>query len=479
MQLLPRRARRAVAKWLAKELNLNAVDSGRGWFTLFESGETHIGGWQQDEQLSPDRALANYAVYACATLIASDIGKICIDLKERKDGVWVATDSPSFSPVLRKPNHFQTRQQFVECWVLSKLVGAGGGNAYILKVRDNRNVVTRLYVLDPSRVTTLVADDGSVYYRLDRDPLSRQPHDDIIVPASEIIHDRLECLFHPLVGVSPLVAANMPALQSGRIQQHSESFFKNQSRPGGMLTAPDRISPETAERLKTEFERKFSGENRGRLFVGGDGLEFNAIGESAVNSQLVEQLQLTAEQVCSAFHVPAYMIGVGKTPSYDNQMALQQQYFAQCLHKLFNAIEDLLDDGIGLTAAGYRSEFDLGDLIRMDPEKQAVVLEKLSQRGIISPNEGRAKFGYLPVTGGESPMIQVQNASLAAIAKRDAKDDPFATSAPSASAPKETSADEDKAANDDEYHGSALDYKLKAEFWMQVEKQEHQRVIAR
>jgi hypothetical protein len=32
-----------------------------------------------------------------------------------------------------------------------------------------------------------------------------------------------------------------------------------------------------------------------------------------------------------------------------------------------------------------------------------------------------------PVDGGDSPMIQQQNFSLAALAKRDAKDDPFAT----------------------------------------------------
>jgi hypothetical protein len=50
-----------------------------------------------------------------------------------------------------------------------------------------------------------------------------------------------------------------------------------------------------------------------------------------------------------------------------------------------------------------------------------------------------------PVKGGESPMIQQQNFSLAALAKRDAKDDPFGTAPAPAPAAKP-----DAAANDDD-----------------------------
>jgi phage portal protein BeeE len=47
------------------------------------------------------------------------------------------------------------------------------------------------------------------------------------------------------------------------------------------------------------------------------------------------------------------------------------------------------------------------------------------QSGVISPNEARFKENYPPVPGGESPMVQEQNYSLAALAKRDALDNPF------------------------------------------------------
>ena len=53
----------------------------------------------------------------------------------------------------------------------------------------------------------------------------------------------------------------------------------------------------------------------------------------------------------------------------------------------------------------------------------------LVKGSLLTPNEGRSALNYKPVSGGDSIYIQQQNYSLEAIAKRDAKDDPFATGA--------------------------------------------------
>ena len=121
------------------------------------------GAWQRNvPPISVDTALTYSAVFRCISLISSDIAKMRVKLVRLTEaGVWEETENPAFSPVLRKPNRWQTHIQFFSNWVESKLVF---GNAYILKERDARNVVTRLYVLDPQRVTVLVAPDSSVYY---------------------------------------------------------------------------------------------------------------------------------------------------------------------------------------------------------------------------------------------------------------------------------------------------------------------------
>lgn len=375
--------------------------------------------------------MAQATVFACMTLIASDIGKLRIKLVEEDRGIWLETKSPAFSPVLSKPNRYQTRQKFVEQWIISKL---SAGNTYALKVRDDRNVVIGLYVLDPCRVTPLVAPDGSVYYRLGEDDLNQVPVGLPAVPASEIIHDRMVCLFHPLVGVTPIFACGLAATQALNIQNNSAKFFGNLSKPGGIITAPRKIDDVTAARIKEYWDRNYKGDNIGKVAVLGDGLEYAPMAVNPVDAQLVDQLKLSAEQICSVFHVPAYMVGAAPPPAYNNIEALNQQYYSQCLQALIESLEACLDEGLGLTKTiegrTLGTELCLDDLLRMDSKTLAEVEGLKVQRGISAPDEARAKFNLPAVTGGGTPYLQQQNYSLEALSKRDASSDPFGTAAP-------------------------------------------------
>ena len=100
---------------------LNSVSENRsGWFRLFES---FAGAWQTNTVVDRNLVLSYHAVYACITLIASDIAKLRMKLVEQDaTGIWAETESPAYSPVLRKPNSIQTRIQFWEAWIISKLI---------------------------------------------------------------------------------------------------------------------------------------------------------------------------------------------------------------------------------------------------------------------------------------------------------------------------------------------------------------------
>ena len=432
--------RRGLTSVLQKAGMLSYVPTrGRGvGFSWFGEGPDSF---QRDVEVVHDKVLAHPTVYACITLIASDVAKIGLELRQKKDdGYWEVTSNPAYSPVLRKPNHYQTRQQFIECWMISKLQR---GNAYALKVRDARRVVVKLLVLDPTRVQPLVAPNGAVFYQLNSDDLSGLPMDLPAVPASEIIHDRMECLFHPLVGVSPIFACGVAATLGLKIDSAAARFFQNMSRPSGVLTAPAAISDEVAARLKREWEKNYTADNIGKVAVLGDSLKFESMAINAVDSQQAEQLKLSDERICSSFHVPGFMVGVGALPSYDNVQALWQQYYNQCLQKHFESIEAVLDDGLALDPAVLRTEFCLDDLLRMDSKTLAEVEGLKVQRGISAPNESRRKFNLAPAAGGDSPMVQQQNYSLAALAKRDASEDPFGKATPSpAPAPAGTGAED-------------------------------------
>jgi HK97 family phage portal protein len=402
---------------------LSPVDQNRGWFPLIR--ESFAGAWQNNVEVKPESVLAYHAVFACMTLIASDVAKLRVKLIGKTEGdVWQEITNPAYTPVLRKPNYYQTRIQFWESWMLSKL---SRGNTYVLKERDERGVVRALYILEPKRVKPMVSsEDGSVWYELQTDWLSGLPTDTVLVPASEIIHDRFNCLFHPLVGLSPIFACGLAAMQGLAIQNNSTNLFQNASRPGGLLIAPGEIRKEDAQRLKEYWDSGFSGQNSGKVAVLGDGLKYEALSVTPEDAQLIEQLKWTAEVVCSTFHVPPYKIGVGDMPSYNNVQALNVEYYSQCLQALIESAELCLDEGLSL-GENIGVEFDLYSLLRMDSVTQMDMLTKAA--GVMSPNEMRKKLDLPPVPGGGSPYLQQQNYSLEALAERDANS-PLVTPGP-------------------------------------------------
>jgi HK97 family phage portal protein len=394
---------------------------------------------------SAESMLAYSAVYSCISLISKDVGKLRPRLMAlSSDKIWEELDVSAYSPVLRKPNRYQTRNQFYEQWLISKLVN---GNTYVLKERDDRGVVRALYILDPRGVVPLIAPDGSVFYQFGAEKLAGLEVGENAIPASEIIHDRHTCLWHPLLGVGPLYACGASATQGNRIQANSAKFFENMSRPSGQLTAPGAISDDCGRaaegRVREELLRIEHRATAGRRRRPPLRAVHHAGGAGAVDRTAAKW---TVEDVARAHQVPLYKIGAGQLPAFNNVGALNLEYYQQALQPHIEGIEVLLDEGLELKA-GYGVEFDLDGLLRMDPKTRAETKEIEVRSAVLTPNEARRIENRPPLVGGGDAYLQEQNFSLAALAKRDALDNPWAArgaaSAPApATSPKELTSEE-------------------------------------
>jgi HK97 family phage portal protein len=240
----------------------------------------------------------------------------------------------------------------------------------------------------------------------------------------------------------------MAAIQGLRIQANSVKFFANMSRPGGVLTAPGSISDDTAKRIKADWKSGFGGKNIGNVAVLGDGLKYEAMSVNAIDAQLVEQLKWSGETVCSVFHVPTYMVGLAPPPPNNNIEALTQQYLGQCLQSLIESMELSLEEGLDMVtpSASFGVEFDLEGLLRMDTSTRYKSYKDAISAGWMAPNEARHCEDYEPVAGGDTPYLQVQNYSLAALAERDAEGPPSNSppKAPPVPIPDDSQPDENK-----------------------------------
>lgn len=390
-----------------------AMTTGGGWSPV-TIREPYTGAWQDNAEITIDTALTNPTVFRCCSLIAGDISKTPLRLVQvDANGVWTPTTSNAFSPVLRKPNRYQTIGQFIECWVFSKLLY---GNAYVLKGYDDRGVVDEMHVLDARNITPLVAPDGSVYYQLQRSDLAGLGDgEQLAAPARDVMHDRWNCAFHPLVGISPLYGCGADAIMANLIRSTSSEFFSKGGRPSGVLSAPTQIDDATANRLSARWHAL----GPGKTAIVDNGMKYQDIGSTAVDSQLTEQREGTVATIAGCFGVPVSYVDSTKQPPYANSEATQRQYHAQCLQVHMVGIENTLDEGLALPVP-YGTEFDLDALIWMDTDTRVKAAREAIGAGM-TINEARIKFyGLPPVEGGDTVYLQQQMFSLAALAERDA-----------------------------------------------------------
>lgn len=379
--------------------------------------EPFSGAFQRNIEHTHADAEQYWAVYACITLIAQDIAKLPIRVVKKRNGIFVPEESHPVSKLLKRPNDYQNRMQFIMQWVLSNL---RRGNAYIRKEGRIGQVPSALHVLHADYTKPLVSDGGEVFYDVRPDNLTGTGRDlgKECIPAMNIIHDRMPALYHPLVGITPIMAAALSSYHGLNMQQAAAKFFKDNCLPSGILSTPQNIDNAMSDQIRKEWQSKYGPGGTGGVAVLTGGLSYESMSMSYADSMLLDQMQWTPVEICAVFHVPPYKIGVGEMPQSRNIGALNQQYLIQCLQYHIEGIEMSLTEAFDLED-GYCVQMDTDALLRMDAETLMAIEEKGVKAGIFKPNESRRTFNRAPVVGGDTPYMQQQNYSLEALNRRD------------------------------------------------------------
>ena len=194
-----------------------------------------------------------------------------------------------------------------------------------------------------------------------------------------------------------------------------------------------------------------SGDNAGKVGVIGADMKFTAFAMKSVDSQVIDQLKYSDEQICQPFGIPPFKVGIGSIPAGLGVDGLNQLYYADALQAHIEHIENLLTDYLRLDAGVY-VELDIDALIRMDESKRAEVETKLVAGKIKTPDEGRARFNLPPTGGGGTLWGQHQDYPLGVLAERSLADESEDATASAAAA--NDSPDENRMAID--YFRSAM-----------------------
>lgn len=349
--------------------------------------------------VTPIDALTQVTVFACIRLIAESVAMLPLILYRRvPDGKQRADDHP-LSGILRQlPNPEMTAIELFE-----NLVGhlCLWGNAYCEIEYDAAGRRRALWPLRPDRVHVLPDENYRRNYLV-----SLRDGRQIKLEPWRIWHVRGWGATDSWTGASPIALMREVIGLGLAAEEYGARFFANDSRPGGILRHPGRLSPESSLRMKRSWESAMAGlSNAHRVAVLEEGVEWQSVGIAPVDAQFLESRKFQKSEICSIYRVPPHMISdVERSTSWGT--GIEQQSIAFVTYTLMpylirftqSIARDLLSTS---ERTNYYAEFLTSALVRGDLSARYQAYSTGRTGGWLSVNDIRALENLDPVVGGD------------------------------------------------------------------------------
>lgn len=252
----------------------------------------------------------------------------------------------------------------------------------------------------------MVEETGEIFYHFSSFDLSRSAlGDGTMVPQRDVLHIRLFTPTHPLIGQTPLVAAAMAMMTQQNIKFNTNEFFSNMSRPAGILTTPKPLPIEAAKRLKQAWEDA----QNGKTPILDNEITYQPFTMSAVESDMVNQFNLSVKEIASVFRVPMIFLGEETTMKFNTVDDLQRWFTRSTLGFYLEHLENAFDKFFDIPP-DENIRFDLeSGMMRADLKSRMEALKIGVTGAIYTPNEARSKENLKPLPGGNQAFLQQQN----------------------------------------------------------------------
>ncbi len=326
------------------------------------------GGGDGPASITVAEAMRNPAVFRCVSLITYTIGMLPVHVidAETKEK---ARENPLFSLLHSSPNNWQTAFNFRQYMQRNALVH---GNAYALVVRSVGRVIG-LVPLDPTCVMVRQNPDWSVEYRY-----TPKSGDVRVIGPQDMLHVYADSS-DGICGTS-IVRAAAKAIELAREMEATQTnFFRNGMLIGGMLTHPEKLSPEAYARLKASMKEQYSGtKNAGKWPILEEGMTPHQFTSTAKDSQQVESRKLQTEEIGRAFGVPRPFLGLDDTSWGSGVDVLGQILVRYGLNPWFTAWEQAIKRSCMTEEERSRLDvkFNAGALLRGSMKDQAEFFAK-------------------------------------------------------------------------------------------------------
>jgi len=285
------------------------------------------------------------AAYRCVQIISDTAASLPLHAYRGKTQLNRTPD------ILRQPDPTDTRMSTLAAVFTSLLID---GNAYLLVGnRDSLGFPRSFVVLAPGAVA-LTVRNGVRYYSV-----AGQSYD-----AEDVLHIRGMTLPGHDVGLGPLAMQRRALGLAIAGEDHAAELYVNGAIPAGILSSEQELTQAEADAAKASFVAAHGGRQRSPAVLSG-GMDYKTLSFSAADLELVESRRFSAQQICTIFGVPSWIVGVGSTDSrtYSNVQDDNRAFVSWTLRPHLSRLEQSLST---LLPRGQEAKFNLDALLRAD-----------------------------------------------------------------------------------------------------------------
>lgn len=358
--------------------------------------------------VNPRNALTVSAYFDGIRIISEDIAKLPFPTFRRivPRGREEVPDHPVYPLLKRMPNENMSAMSFREA-MTANAISWGGGFALI--ERDGRGTPTRLDIVHPTRVKVDIDKQGRTFYEVGINK-DRTSIETMIVLQSNMFH------LHGASddGINGYSVARLGAESLGRAiaqDRFSSSFFRSGSSPKGALRFAKKFrDKEELERLRTQWQETYSGENGWhKPIILEQGAEWQQITIPPEDAQMIESQNFSVAEIARWLRIGPHKLGLMDGATFSN---IEEQNLDHINDTLMPWMVRWEEEVTRKLFIGEENEFfakhNVDALLRGNSAARSAFFREMFNIGVMSQNDIREKNDMNPIEDGDTYYIQGQ-----------------------------------------------------------------------
>ncbi len=207
--------------------------------------------------------------------------------------------------------------------------------------------------------------------------------------------------------LSPLETLSQRLAEEQAATAFRARYWANAARLEGVVERPlnaPKWTKDQKDSWREQWRARYE-DHPGQTAVLEDGMIWKSVTQSWADAEYSTARKLTREEVAAEYHIPLPMVGILEHATFSNIREQHKQLYQDCLGPWCEQIVEELERQLLSECRDQDRvylEFNIAAKLSGSFEEQAIALQRLVGRPIMTANEGRAKLNLPAITDDET-----------------------------------------------------------------------------